>query len=60
MRISDISAGNFATGTAKIALYSTGAAKIIVGTGGIYFWGSYFVMELLPDKAKEQILKLIS
>mgnify|MGYP001241457448 FL=1 len=58
--ISDISAGNSATGTAKIALYSTGAAKITVGTGGIYFWGSYFAMELLPDKAKEQILKLIS
>jgi len=58
--VNDISAARSATGTAKITLSASGIAKIIVGTGGIEFWGTYFGSELLPDKTKEQILKLIS
>ena len=37
--IEDYNAGNYVIGTAKVTL----------GTGGVYFWGSYLIIELLPE-----------
>jgi len=35
-------------------------AKITVGTGGMYFWGSYLIFQFLPEETKKQLLKLIT
>jgi hypothetical protein len=44
--LSDVYAGNYVKGIMKISL----------GTGGIYYWGSYILIDLVPEEAWHQII----